>query len=69
MDKQCQILSGFDFDHDESRYVGYDFRTDRYVNMLEVGVIDPVKVVRCALENAVSVASTLLTTNAAIVEE
>ena len=63
------LVKKFNFNHEKSQYVGYDFRTDEYVDMLDAGVIDPVKVVRCALENAVSVASTLLTTNAAIVEE
>jgi len=37
-------------------------------NLYEIGVIDPVKVTRTALENAVSVSSTLITTNHAIVE-
>ena len=38
------------------------------VNMYESGIIDPKKVTRSAIENAASVASTLLTTNYAIVE-
>jgi len=46
---------------------GYNFMTDELVNMLESGIIDPVKVTRCALQNAVSVASTLITTSHAIV--
>jgi chaperonin GroEL len=46
---------------------GYNFMTDELVNMLEEGIIDPVKVTRCALQNAVSVASTLVTTSHAIV--
>ena len=46
---------------------GYNFLTDELVNMLEAGIIDPVKVTRCALQNAVSVASTLITTSHAIV--
>ena len=46
---------------------GYNFMTDELVNMLENGIIDPVKVTRCALQNAVSVASTLITTSHAIV--
>ena len=36
--------------------------------MFEAGIIDPVKVTRCALQNAASAASTLLTTNFAVVE-
>ena len=49
------------------REKGYNFMTDELVNMLEHGIIDPVKVTRCALQNAVSVASTLITTSHAIV--
>jgi chaperonin GroEL len=41
--------------------------TDELVNMLDNGIVDPVKVTRCALQNAVSVASTLITTSHAIV--
>ncbi|MGN0961046.1 MAG: chaperonin GroEL, partial [Christensenellales bacterium] len=41
---------------------GYNALTNEYVDMLESGIIDPTKVTRCALENAGSVASTLLTT-------
>jgi len=46
---------------------GYNFMTDDVVNMLDEGIVDPVKVTRCALQNAVSVASTLITTSHAIV--
>ena len=46
---------------------GYNFMTDGIVNMLDEGIVDPVKVTRCALQNAVSVASTLITTSHAIV--
>jgi len=48
---------------------GYDFLNNRYGDMLEMGVIDPVKVVRLTLENAVSVAGMLLTTEVSIAEE
>ena len=48
---------------------GYNFRTDEMVDMLEEGIIDPVKVTRVALQNAVSVASTLITTSNAIIKE
>ena len=41
---------------------GYDALEDKYVDMIESGIIDPTKVTRSALENAGSVASTLLTT-------
>ena len=41
--------------------------TDTVTDMLLEGIIDPAKVTRCALQNAVSVASTLITTSHAIV--
>jgi len=47
---------------------GYDAREDKFVNMIEAGILDPMKVVRCALENAVSIASMLLTTEAIIAD-
>jgi chaperonin GroEL len=47
---------------------GYDAKTDKYVNMLEAGIIDPKKVTRVALENAASVAGMILTTECALVE-
>lgn len=49
--------------------VGYNFYLERSENLLEAGVVDPAKVTRVALENAFSVASTLLTTNFTIIEE
>ena len=47
---------------------GYNARTDEYVHMFEVGVIDPTKVARVALENAASVAGMFLTTECGIVD-
>lgn len=47
---------------------GYNAKTDEFVNMLEVGIIDPTKVTRVALENAASVAGMLLTTECVITE-
>ena len=41
---------------------------NRYGNFLEIGIIDPVKVMRLALRNAVSVVSTLMTTETVIME-
>ena len=49
--------------------VGWDFVANQKVNMIEAGIIDPLKVTRTALENAVSVASTLLTTEAVITDK
>ena len=48
---------------------GYDALEDTYVNMYEKGIVDPTKVVRCALQFAASIASLLLTTEAIITEE
>jgi len=47
---------------------GYNFRTDEMVDLYDAGIMDPAKVTRVALLNAVSVASILITTNHAIVE-
>ena len=47
---------------------GFDALNEKYVNMVEAGIIDPVKVTRSALQNATSVASTLLTTESVVGE-
>ena len=47
--------------------VGYDARTDQYVDMLSAGIIDPAKVTRVAIQNASSVASMIMTTECAVV--
>jgi chaperonin GroEL len=49
--------------------VGFDAARNRYVDLFEAGIIDPTKVVRIALENAVSVASVLLLTEATMTEK
>ena len=46
--------------------IGFDAYTEEYVDMMDDGVLDPVKVTRSALQNATSVASTFLTTEAAV---
>ena len=48
--------------------MGFDAVSEEYVNMMDAGIIDPVKVTKSALLNAVSVASTLLTTEAAVAD-
>ena len=48
--------------HDE----GFNAQTERYEDLVAAGVIDPTKVVRSALQNAASIASLLLTTEAVI---
>ncbi len=47
---------------------GYNAGSDKYENLVSAGVIDPVKVVRTALQNASSIASLLLTTEALVSE-
>jgi chaperonin GroEL len=47
---------------------GYDAQTDEYANMYKAGIIDPVKVVRTALQDAASVAGLIITTEAAVAE-
>jgi len=46
---------------------GYNFVTRKIVNLYDAGIIDPTKVTRCALENASSAASTLITTNYCVI--
>lgn len=48
--------------------IGYNAKTDEYVDMLETGIIDPVKVTRLALVNASSVGTMLITTEAVVAE-
>ena len=52
----------------EKKNVGFNVDTEEFVDMFEAGVIDPTKVARTALQNAASVASLLLTTEALITE-
>ena len=47
---------------------GYDALKDEYVDMFEAGIVDPKMVTRSALENAVSVAGTVLTTGATVTD-
>ncbi|MGB4504532.1 MAG: chaperonin GroEL [Syntrophaceticus sp.] len=48
--------------------VGFDALTEQYADMVKVGIVDPLKVTRSALQNAASIASMLLTTEALIAE-
>ena len=48
---------------------GYNARDDKFENLIKIGVLDPAKVTRLALENAASIASLLLTTECVIAEE
>ena len=51
-----------------STEIGYDALKEQYVDMIKTGIVDPTKVTRSALQNAASVASTFLTTEAAVVD-
>jgi chaperonin GroEL len=53
---------------DKNKNIGYNVLTGEYVDMIGAGVIDPVKVVRGALENATSIAAMILTTDALITD-
>jgi len=53
----------------EENFDGYNIKTGEYVDMIEEGIIDPTKVTRTALENAVSVAGTMLITECTIVDD
>lgn len=48
--------------------IGFDAVSEQYVNMIDAGIIDPVKVTKSALSNAISVSATLLTTEAAVAD-
>ena len=54
--------------HNGSGNLGFDAATGKYVDLIDAGIIDPTKVVRLALENAVSVAGVLLLTEATLTE-
>lgn len=49
-------------------YHGFNALTGEYVDMMKAGILDPTKVARCALENAVSIATLLLTTEAIVAD-
>jgi chaperonin GroEL len=52
----------------EKETMGFDAATEKYVDMLEAGIIDPTKVTRYALQNAASVAGLMLTTEVMVTE-
>jgi len=64
IDKYHAILAAVEHD-----FKGYNIKTEQYVDMIEEGIIDPTKVTRTALENAVSVAGTMLITECTIVDD
>jgi chaperonin GroEL len=52
----------------QNKHIGYNVITDEYVDMIKAGIIDPLKVVRGALENAASIAAMILTTECLITD-
>ena len=54
--------------YESRRGFGYDAYEDKYVDMIKAGILDPTKVTRTALQNATSVASTLLTTESVVAD-
>jgi len=52
-----------------NKNIGYNIKTGRYEDFLEAGIIDPTKVTRCALENAASIAGTILLTECTVVNK
>lgn len=54
---------------ENEEFVGYDVKNEKYGNMFKLGVIDPLKVTKHALSNAISVATTILSTNAIITHQ
>ena len=62
------IVNSLSYDnHDKN--VGFNVRTEKFEDLVESGVIDPAKTVKCALQNAASAAGTLLTTNCAVLRK
>ena len=62
------VLSDIQRESKDNPNVGYDVRNKKFGDMFELGVIDPAKVSRCALENAVSAATMLLLADCSLIE-
>ena len=66
---ECYSLINRMVDGESDVWKGYNLKTTEFVNMSEAGIIDPFKVTRCALENAASVAGTILLTEGVVIEK
>lgn len=62
------VINSLMYDDHEAD-VGFNVRTEKFEDLIESGVIDPAKTVKCALQNAASAAGTLLTTNCAVLKK
>jgi chaperonin GroEL len=62
------VVNSLSYD-DHPKNVGFNVRTEKFEDLIESGVIDPAKTVKCALQNAASAAGTLLTTNCAVLRK
>jgi len=65
---EAQILS-YGFEGNKNSWEGYNIKNDEKVDMKEAGIIDPLKVTRSALQNAASIAGTILLTEAVVVDK
>lgn len=61
-------MTALELEEDAEFWSGYNLKTEENVNMKEAGIIDPLKVTRTALENAASVAGTILLTECVVVD-
>tara|TARA_B100001250_G_scaffold327863_1_gene292193 strand:- start:644 stop:2284 length:1641 start_codon:yes stop_codon:yes gene_type:complete len=69
IDTHHNILTEIEHKADTKEKYGYNVKTGKYVDMVKEGIIDPTKVTRTALENAVSVAGTMLITECTVVDD
>ena len=67
--KNCGVTEGTVLEYIKLNGGGYDAKNEKFVDMLEAGIIDPKKVTRIAIENAASVAGMILTTECMIVNK
>ena len=67
--KNCGVTEGTVLEYIKQHGGGYDAKSEKFVDMLEAGIIDPKKVTRTAIENAASVAGMILTTECMVVNK
>jgi chaperonin GroEL len=67
--KNCGVTEGSVVEYIKQNGGGYDAKNEKFVDMLEAGIIDPKKVTRTAIQNASSIAGMILTTECMVVEK